>query len=53
MISHSLQQQFHLLETMAFIEWQKASPKERERITRELARFEAKEIIREINELCK
>lgn len=53
MISHKLQTIFSVLETAAFIEWQKAGPEERERITRELGRLEAKAIISEIEEQSK
>jgi len=50
MISNELQFKFHLLEMMAFEEYKKASPKEKEKIVSQLGRFEADEIIKEIEE---
>jgi hypothetical protein len=48
MISEQLKLKFHLIETSAFQEWQKASPKKKEKICEKIGRWEAREIIEEI-----
>lgn len=49
-ISLSLQKKFSILETAAFSVWKDANAETREKITKDLGEFEAKEIIREIEE---
>jgi len=49
MISPQLQWKFNILEMMVFQDYQKAGPKEKEKIVEKLARYEADEIIKEIN----
>lgn len=44
-----LQAKFTILEMAVFQTWLKAKPKEREKIVRDLAKYEADEIIKEIN----
>lgn len=50
MISNELQFKFHLLEMVAFEEYKKSTPEEKEKIVSQLGRFEADEIIKEIEE---
>ena len=47
MISQTLQVQFNILESAVFPEWQKASPKMREKITKSLGEYEGIKIIEE------
>lgn len=53
MISNELQFKFHLLEMAAFEEYKKATPEEKEKIVSQLGRFEADEIIKEIEKKSK
>lgn len=53
MISEKLRQEFHILETVFFLEYQKANKKERERICKKLGEYEGRKIIEEINQQSK
>ena len=53
MLSQKLQNLFHSIETIGFIEWQKSNPKKRERICKKIGEIEAKLIIKEIEEEVK
>jgi len=50
MISQTLRSKFHILEMVAFQEWKTATPERQRKITRRLARFEARMIMQEIEE---
>lgn len=52
-ISNALQEKFKILEMAAWPVWLAAGPKKREKITKALGEFEAREIIREIEEEAK
>ena len=48
MISEKLQLKFWILTSAAFELWRKANQKERNRITKNLGKYQAKEILKEI-----
>lgn len=51
MISAALQFKFHILEMSVFEEWKKANKKDKEKIVKKLGRYEADEIIKEIEKI--
>lgn len=53
MISDKLQYKFQILEMAAFEQWQKSDPNKREKICRKLGEYEAKEIIKDIEDQLK
>jgi len=53
MTSLKLQNEFKLIEIVAFVAWQKADARGKEKICRELGRWEAKKIINEIEQEVK